>query len=148
MGVKLEIVGPDLLTERKARVVVMNHQSTLDMAWMSAIIPPAPLVIGKKELIYIPMINLAWWAVRFIRIDRGNHAKAIAALAGVGEMIVRERRSLVIAPEGTRSRSGEIQHFKKGAFHMARQAGVPRLPGCRQWRASTLPKGAYFRAKA
>lgn len=128
LGIRLEILNESTISTRSSRVVIVNHESALDLVWGAAICPPAPLAIGKREVIYIPVINLIWWALDFIRIDRSNHAKAIAALFGVSETIALENRSLVISPEGTRTHDGTMGRFKKGAFHIARQAGVPICP--------------------
>jgi putative phosphoserine phosphatase/1-acylglycerol-3-phosphate O-acyltransferase len=82
-----------------------------------------------------------WWLLDFIRIDRANHARAIAALEGVPGLLVRERRTLFVAPEGTRTRDGSILRFKKGAFHIARQAGVPVCPVVVAGAFELLPRG-------
>lgn len=111
-----------------ARVIVCNHQSALDILWGAVICPPDPLVIGKREVLWIPVLNAIWWALRFIRIDRKNRTKAIDSLRGVAERIQRERRSLVVAAEGTRTPNGEILPFKKGPFHIAIEGALPIVP--------------------
>jgi 1-acyl-sn-glycerol-3-phosphate acyltransferase len=119
LGIRIELLNPSTLETRKPRVVVCNHQSTLDLLWGAAICPPAPLVIGKRELIWIPVINVIWWALDFVRIDRQDPVRAIAAVNRVAHKITEESRSLVMAPEGTRTPDGRIGPFKKGAFHLA-----------------------------
>jgi 1-acyl-sn-glycerol-3-phosphate acyltransferase len=128
LGIRLEIVNASTLEEQAPRVVVTNHQSALDLMWGAAICPPAPLGIGKREVIYVPFLNLVWWALDFVRIDRSNRATSVEALRRAGRKLVEGKRSLMIAPEGTRTPDGSILPFKKGAFHIARQAGVPIHP--------------------
>lgn len=128
LGVRLEFTNASTLEDRRARIMVCNHESALDIMLFSAICPPCPLAIGKKEVIYIPIINLAWWAFKFVRIDRSNPKKAIASLQRVAEKIQHDSRTLVIAPEGTRTRNGKMLPFKKGAFHIAVQAQAPIYP--------------------
>lgn len=147
LGIRLEFVNPYPMTEREARVVIINHQSALDILWTAAIAPPAPTAIGKKEVIFIPIINVAWWAFGFIRVDRKNHAKALASLAGVGETIRREKRSLFIAVEGTRTYDGSILRFKKGAFHIAKEARAPIYPVVVDGAFQLLPRNGFFPKK-
>lgn len=128
LNIQLELVTPSTVTTQSPRVIVTNHQSALDLLWGAAICPPAPLAIGKQEVIYVPVLNLIWWALDFVLIDRSNRTTAIQALNRAGQKIVKGQRSLFIAPEGTRTPDGTILPFKKGAFHIARQAGVPIHP--------------------
>jgi 1-acyl-sn-glycerol-3-phosphate acyltransferase len=128
LGIRLELITPSTVTSQSPRVVVTNHQSALDLLWGAAICPPAPLAIGKREVIYVPVLNLIWWVLDFVRIDRSNRATSVLALNRAGQKIIEGKRSLMIAPEGTRTPDGTILPFKKGAFHIARRAGVPIHP--------------------
>lgn len=128
LGIRLELTNSSTLITQSPRVIVTNHQSALDLLWGAAICPPAPLAIGKREVIYVPVLNLIWWVLDFVRIDRTNRNTSIEALNRAGCKIVEGRRSLLIAPEGTRTPDGAILPFKKGAFHIARRAGVPIHP--------------------
>lgn len=127
-GVRVVYDNGSTLRSRAARVVLINHSSTLDAIWAALVMPPAAIPIGKREMVYYPGLNLAWWALRFGLIDRSNPEAARGTLAALVEMVQREQLSVLIAPEGTRSRDGSLQAFKKGAFHLAIQAGVPICP--------------------
>jgi putative phosphoserine phosphatase/1-acylglycerol-3-phosphate O-acyltransferase len=116
------------LRDRMARVVIINHPSTFDVIWAALILPPAAMPLGKREFIYYPGINVAWWALRFGRIDRSNPEAARRTPGEVLERVQRERLSILMAPEGTRSRNGSMQAFKKGAFHLAVEARIPIFP--------------------
>jgi 1-acyl-sn-glycerol-3-phosphate acyltransferase len=140
LGVPVHVVNTSTLDEVGARVVVCNHQSALDLPWGGVICPPNPVTIGKKEVIWIPILNLLFWALDFIRIDRSNPARAIATLKGVAERIRKGRRSLVVAPEGTRSPDGALLPFKKGAFHIAIEGGLPIHPVVVHGAFEVLPK--------
>ncbi len=128
LGIPVHIEGLEHFQKQESRVVVCNHQSALDLLWGATICPPAPLTIGKREVIYIPVLNLLWWAFDFVRIDRKQSAESVAALNRTVEVIQSGRRSLVIAPEGTRTPDGSILPFKRGAFHVALQAHCPIVP--------------------
>ncbi len=127
-GIKLRLDNPSTLEDRLSRVVVVNHQSALDILWGAAIIPEGALAIGKKEVIYIPFLNLLWWLFGFIRIDRSNSKKAHQGLAHVATLLRTEARSLIIAPEGTRAPTSTMLPFKKGAFRIAIEAQAPIYP--------------------
>lgn len=140
LEISLEYKNIPNFDEAYPRVIVCNHQSALDLAWGAAICPIRALVIGKKEVIFIPFINLAWWAFRFIRVDRKDSKKAIASVKGVAEELRTKRRSLLIAPEGTRSPDGNILPFKKGAFHIAIESKASVYPIVVRGAFDLLPK--------
>ena len=125
LGIRLILENENPAQLRGPKVAIINHQSLLDLMWSAAVCPDQPLAIGKKEIIWAPFIGLVFVAMGFIRIDRKNHRRAVRALDGVAETIRKESRSLFVAPEGTRSPTGELLPFKKGAFHLAIQAQAP-----------------------
>jgi putative phosphoserine phosphatase / 1-acylglycerol-3-phosphate O-acyltransferase len=127
-GIRVVYDNATTLQSRAARVVLINHPSTLDAIWAALVMPPASMPIGKREMIYYPGLNVAWWALRFGLIDRSNPEAAHSTLAALVDQVRSERLSILMAPEGTRSRDGSLQAFKKGAFHLAIQAGVPICP--------------------
>lgn len=128
----------------EARVVICNHPSALDLLWGAAICPPRPLAIGKKELIFVPIINWAWWMLRFRRIDRRDRAAAVASLQDVPRWVRDNRLSLVLAPEGTRSHDGGIGPFKKGPFHIAVAAQAPIYPVVVSGAFELMPRTAWL----
>jgi putative phosphoserine phosphatase/1-acylglycerol-3-phosphate O-acyltransferase len=104
--------------------------------------------VGKAEAKRIPLLGPLAQLAGVAFVERGNTTQARAALAPAVDKIRDERLSLVIAPEGTRSATPRLGPFKKGAFHIARQAGVPVVPivirnaGEVMWRgAQTLRPG-------
>ena len=127
-GVRVIYANASTLRDRRARLVMINHPSTFEAVWLALIAPPASMALGKREFIYYPGFNLAWWALRLGLIDRSNPEAARRTIAEVGKQVQRERLSILMAPEGTRSRDGSLQAFKKGAFHLAMEAGIPIFP--------------------
>lgn len=138
--VELRQLNPTTLQGRAPRVVVINHQSLLDGLWGATIVPPGALAIGKKEIIHIPVVNVLWWLLDFVRVDRSNRQKALESLRGVPQRIHEERRSLFIAPEGTRTRDGNIGPFKKGAFWLAMLSRAPIHPVVVSGAYESLPR--------
>ena len=127
-GVELEFVNPSTFQDRRPRVMICNHQSAFDLLWAARICPSGFFAIGKKEIIFVPVINLVWWAFNLVRVDRGNTRKAIESLRGVADEVVKNSRTLFVSPEGTRSYDGPILPFKKGPFHIAFERNIPIYP--------------------
>lgn len=128
-GVKLRVRGREHIVGRKPRILVFNHQSFLDMLIISAIHPPGACPLGKRMFVYVPVVGVAWWALGGRFVDRGDSKRARATLAELGRDMRKHGICALIAPEGTRSRSGALQPFKMGAFHLAVDLqGVPMVP--------------------
>lgn len=129
LGVRIECEGTEYLEASQPCIYIVNHQSGLDMATLGPIYPQRTIVIGKKELLWIPFFGIFYLAAGNIIIDRKRTVKAVAGLSQAVETIRKKKVSIWIFPEGTRNRTGEgLLPFKRGAFHMAVQAGVPLVP--------------------
>jgi 1-acyl-sn-glycerol-3-phosphate acyltransferase len=126
-GVKVEVKGPELLDPKQPYVFVANHLSYLDAAPLFAYTGRRMGMIAKKELLKAPILGFGMGFVNVISIDRSNRERAVETLKIATERL-RSGISFGVCPEGTRARPGEMLPFKKGAFHMAVQAGVPIVP--------------------
>jgi 1-acyl-sn-glycerol-3-phosphate acyltransferase len=124
----------------EACIVMSNHQSHSDIPLLFAALPQnvRMRMVAKAELFRVPIWGRAMHLAGFIPIDRAVRASAIASL----EIAKRDLASgtfIWIAPEGTRSRSGELGHLKKGGFIMARDTGRPILPVCISGSGRVIP---------
>lgn len=126
-GVTLEVHGQENLWAARPAVFVFNHQSQLDVLILSALLRSDFTGVAKKELSRDPVFAPIGWLADIAYVDRADSAQARAALEPAVDSL-RNGRSLVIAPEGTRSATPRLLPFKKGAFHVAMQAGVPMVP--------------------
>jgi putative phosphoserine phosphatase/1-acylglycerol-3-phosphate O-acyltransferase len=126
-GIDLRVEGEEHLWSHRPAVFIFNHQSALDAVLMVKLIRRDVTGVGKKEIRSNPIFGPLFGAAGVVFVDRANTRKAIEALKPAVDAL-REGRSLVIAPEGTRSRTPRLGRFKKGAFRMAMQAGVPIVP--------------------
>jgi putative phosphoserine phosphatase/1-acylglycerol-3-phosphate O-acyltransferase len=126
-GIDLRVEGEEHLWSHRPAVFIFNHQSALDTILMMKLIRRDMTGIGKMELKKNPIFGPIFSAAGVVFVDRANSARAIEALKPAVDAL-KEGRSLVIAPEGTRSATPRLGRFKKGAFHMAMQAGVPIVP--------------------
>jgi 1-acyl-sn-glycerol-3-phosphate acyltransferase len=108
-------------------VFAANHTSNADAPAIVGAIPRRLAIFGRKSLFDIPIIGLAFRLAHFVPVDRGNRDAALAAVQQAVQYI-KNGSSFLVYPEGTRSPDGHLQRFKKGAFVMAIEAGVPVVP--------------------
>lgn len=146
-GVRLQVRGAEYLESARPAVFLFNHQSQLDVLILARLLRGGFTGVAKKEAADVPVFGPMFRLADVAFVDRGNTTQAMAALAPAVERL-REGISLVMAPEGTRSATQALGPFKKGAFHVAMQAGVPLVPivirnsGELMWRgASTIRAG-------
>ncbi len=144
LGIPLVLTNEWPFAEDEARVVIVNHQSTLDIIWFSAVTPNRIGAIGKRELIWVPLMNVGWWAFRHFLIDRTDRESAIRTMRAATENTKKYSRSLALAPEGTRSKNGHILPFKKGAFHLAIDARLPIYPVVMCGAGESMPKHTFW----
>ena len=126
-GVKVRVTGRENLDRNKTYVFVANHGSYLDAAPLFAYTGRRMGMIAKKELLNAPILGYGMGFVNVIAIDRSNKERAVQSL-NVATDRLRAGISFGVCPEGTRAKPGEMLPFKKGAFHMAAQSGVPIAP--------------------
>jgi 1-acyl-sn-glycerol-3-phosphate acyltransferase len=127
-GSHLEVEGLQHLPQDRPVIVASNHQSWFDVWALAAAIPQRFRFIAKSELRKIPLFGLAWESAGHISIDRRDRARAIRALDEAAELMRSDNSAVVIFPEGTRSPTGELLPFKKGAFMMALRTGIEVVP--------------------
>jgi 1-acyl-sn-glycerol-3-phosphate acyltransferase len=108
-------------------IYMSNHQSNFDIPVLLAHIPGQFRWLAKAELFRIPIFGRAMRGAGYISIDRFNRASAFESISKAAEKI-KEGVSVMIFPEGTRSKDGRIRPFKKGGFVLAVDAGVPIVP--------------------
>ncbi|HEX7416395.1 MAG TPA: lysophospholipid acyltransferase family protein, partial [Smithellaceae bacterium] len=124
---KVEVIGKENILHSKPQIFVANHQSDFDILIALAYIPVQFRWIAKKEIFNIPVFGAAMRSAGYIEIDRQNREKALQSLDEAA-LRIREGKSVMTFPEGTRSRSGEIKPFKQGTFHLAIKSGVSIVP--------------------
>jgi 1-acyl-sn-glycerol-3-phosphate acyltransferase len=142
-GVKMSVHCRPRLDPAQPYVFMANHLSTVDI-WALLVALPVPIrMIAKKQLAAIPLLGWAMWAGRFIFIDRNNPASARRTIERAKDRI-RNGHSVLLFPEGTRSRDGNLLPFKKGGFHLAIDAGVPIVPVALQGTRQAMPPGSLL----
>lgn len=141
-GATLEVRGSERVDFSEPHIFVLNHQSMADIP-VGFVALPVPLrFVAKKVLAYVPFLGWYMWAVGMVFVDRSHTARAVKSMAVAGTRI-RDGVSVIAFPEGTRSRDGRVQPFKKGIFVVALEAGVPIVPVAVAGTLPLLPRGGY-----
>ncbi len=136
LGIKLSVEGAEHLQNMQPSIVIANHQDNLDLFIHGAVIPKRTVSVGKKSLKYLPLFGQVYWLSGNIMIDRKKSKASINAMTETTEALKHNATSIWVFAEGTRNKGNNLLPFKKGAFHMAKQADAPILPIC----ASAYPK--------
>lgn len=136
LGIKMTVEGREHLDNMPASIVIANHQDNLDLFVHGGVIPKRTVSIGKKSLKYLPLFGQVYWLAGNIMIDRKKSQASINTLSQTTEALKHKQTSIWVFPEGTRNKGHNLLPFKKGAFHMAKQADAPILPIC----ASAYPQ--------
>jgi 1-acyl-sn-glycerol-3-phosphate acyltransferase len=123
-------------------IYMMNHSSNLDVPAVFIHLPGEVRVLGKKELFSLPVLGVAMKLGGFVPVDRSNRETAVASVKEAAK-VARSGASFLIAPEGTRSPTGKVRPFKKGAFYLAIDSGVPIQPVTVKGVFELMPRGSF-----
>lgn len=126
-GAKVRVRGREHLDPKQSYVFVSNHRSYLDTATIFCYLGRRIGILAKKELLKVPILGYGMGYVNVMAIDRSNRQRAIETVQAATERL-RSGISFAVFAEGTRARPGDFLPFKKGAFFMAKDAGVPVVP--------------------
>jgi 1-acyl-sn-glycerol-3-phosphate acyltransferase len=127
MGITHSVEGAEKVDPSTSYIVTPNHQGNADIVALYLALPVPFFWVVKRELTRIPFFGWALASIGSIALDRSNRSEAIELLRE-GCKKLSGGWSMVIYPEGTRSPDANLQPFKKGAFMMAVQTGIPILP--------------------
>lgn len=140
-SIKVKSTGSEYISPGKHYIYISNHASAFDIPAVVVGIPDDIRFVLKKELTRIPIWGWALKYGHYISIDRGKARDAMKSLdEAAGRM--RHGASVILFAEGTRTRDGKIQPFKRGAFTLAVKAGIPIIPVTINNTFKILPKGS------
>jgi 1-acyl-sn-glycerol-3-phosphate acyltransferase len=140
VGLRYVVEGEEHLLDRPA-IYCVNHTSNVEPPILFAALFPRLRVLYKAELRKLPILNLGFDLVGFIPVDRGNREQTTRAV-NLAVARLNAGGSFFVFPEGTRSRTGELLPFRKGAFVMAIRAGVPLVPVAISGARDAMRKGS------
>jgi len=141
IGLNLKVKGEHHLWSHRPAVFIFNHQSNVDMVIIARLLRRDITGVGKREIRDMPVIGRVMESAGVVLIDRRNSASAIEAMTPLVDAMRVEGKSVCLSPEGTRAPTIKLSAFKKGAFHLAMQAGVPIVPIVIQNSGDVQPKG-------
>lgn len=141
IGLNLVVKGEHHLWSHRPAVFIFNHQSNVDMVIIARLLRRDITGVGKREIRDMPVIGRVMESAGVVLIDRRNSASAIEAMRPLVDAMRVEGKSVCLSPEGTRAPTIKLSSFKKGAFHLAMQAGVPIVPIVIHNSGDVQPKG-------
>jgi 1-acyl-sn-glycerol-3-phosphate acyltransferase len=142
-GVTVRVEGIENLETGKPYIFAANHQSQFDIFALDGYLMEDFRWLAKKELLRIPLVGLAMKLAGTVFIDRSRGRQAMKSLAEAAQRIA-DGTSVVIFPEGTRSRDGLLQPFKSGAMYLAIKSGVEIVPMAISGSFDVLAKGHFL----
>ncbi len=142
-GVGVKVIGREKIDRKKSYIVMSNHQSNFDVLALATRLPLQLRWVAKRELMKVPIFGFAIKKMGMIIIDRKDPEKAHESMKAADEKI-KSGLSVIILPEGTRSRDGRLLEFKKGGFIMALSTKTPILPVTINGSRFCLPRGGLF----
>ena len=140
LGVSVTVHGAELVEDEGPYVFTPNHQAHIDIAALIGHLPGPNRFAAKTELFDEPILGAVMRTLGMLPVDRDDPMKSIAILHRAME----QGSSIVIFPEGTRSRDGALLPFKKGAFVAAIEMGYPVVPVVLKGTRRVMPKGGYL----
>ncbi len=144
IGLNLKITGEHHLWSHRPAVFVFNHQSNVDLVIIARLLRRDITGVGKREIRDMPIIGRIMEGAGVVLIDRKNTTSAIDAMKPLVDAMRVEGKSVCLSPEGTRTIGPKLSEFKKGAFHLAMQAGVPMIPIVIHNSGDVQPKGDFL----
>lgn len=127
-GVRLEVIGAELVDPTASYVVVSNHQSTFDIMAHFLALPVPIRFLAKQELFRVPLLGWALRRLHMVPVDRAAGRTVYAEVEQNAADTIAQGNSIIVYPEGTRTRDGQLLPFKNGAFFIAIHTGLSILP--------------------
>jgi 1-acyl-sn-glycerol-3-phosphate acyltransferase len=142
-GVNVVVIGAEHIAPGRPQILLSNHVSWYDVLALATVVPKRYRFVGKQELARVPLWGRAWQASGHIAIDRRDTHRAVESLERAGRLVREDRSAIIIFPEGTRSATGELQRFKKGAFMLALHSGIEIIPVAVQGTHSIMTRSSW-----
>lgn len=139
VGVRVEVNGLEHLDPNQPYIFTPNHQSFIEVPLLVTYIHRNPGYLAKKEVFKYPIFGFGIKLIGMVPVDRSHSPSAVESAKQATENL-RRGKSYVVYPEGTRSPDGRLLPFKKGAFMMAIDAGVPVVPVSISGATAIMPK--------
>jgi len=143
LGLRVEVRGAGHADPSGPAVFMANHESFLDGPLLFLLIPRPLRIIVKKSVFGVPVLGQGMRLVGFVPVDRKGIRKGRAAIERAAGAVREKGHSFLLFPEGTRSRTGALQDFRRGGFFLALESGAPIVPISIQGTFALMPKGRF-----
>ena len=127
-GIRIHVVWQQPLDRSRSYIFLSNHVSNLDPPILLPLLPIPIAVVLKRSLMKIPILGWAMHLGGFIPVDRSGDLESAIESTEIAKRTLASGTHVLSFPEGTRSRDGRLQPFKKGPFYMAEESGAPIIP--------------------
>lgn len=141
-GSRVVVHGAENVDPRQPTIYVSNHQSTIDIPALFIALPVNLRFVAKSQLRWVPVLGWYMWAAGHVFIDRSRGRRAFEALEKAA-LQIKNGKSILVYPEGTRSPDGRIFPFKRGSFALALRAGVRLCPVTIEGSYKVMPKNSW-----
>lgn len=142
-GIRVKVTGLENIDRKAVYVFASNHSSQLDITALQWGVPNRLSMIFKKELAHIPFFGWQLYLGPYVVVDRKDPQAAMKSLKRAKWIMDSKKISVLVFPEGTRSKTGEVQSFKRGAFYLAAHSGYPIVPITINGTSKIMPKGTF-----
>lgn len=142
-GIRIEVTGLENVPAGRPCLFMSNHVSNLDPPVVLPALPRRCSVLLKKELMSIPILGKAMQLGQFVPVERGGKRDAAQASVTAAAETLRSGLDIMVYPEGTRSRDGRLQAFKKGPFYLAMETKAPVVPIAISGTETMMKKGSW-----
>jgi 1-acyl-sn-glycerol-3-phosphate acyltransferase len=144
LGIKVKINGRDMIDKGTPYIFMSNHLSFLDGPLLFLLIPQSIRVILKKEVFRIPVVGQGMRFVGFVPVDRKSVRGGKKSIDRAAHLMRERGYSYLIFPEGTRTRDGRTQAFKRGGFFLALESAAAIAPITIRGTYELMPRGTIF----
>ena len=141
-GIRIDVVWREPLDPRLRYIFLSNHISNLDPPIVIPLLPERVAVVLKRSLMKIPLLGWGMRLAGFIPVERAGRVESAVESVAIAKRTLASGVHIVSFPEGTRSRDGRLQPFKKGPFYMAVESGAPVVPISIHGTESMMKKGS------
>ena len=128
MKINGKVIGLDKLDRNANYIVAPNHASSLDIPLILGFLPFWIVPISKIELKWIPFLGWAMQAAGHVFVDRRDHEKAMLSIAKIKNSLLKNPRSILIFPEGSRTNDGKVNQFKTGGLSIGISTKISIVP--------------------
>ena len=128
MNISVRVIGLDKLDRNADYIFAPNHASSLDIPLILGFLPFWIVPISKIELKWIPFLGWAMQAAGHVFVDRRDHEKAMLSIAKIKNSLLKNPRSILIFPEGSRTNDGKVNQFKTGGLSIGISTKISIVP--------------------